>query len=201
MQEPAMPADTAPASPDVGADLLTPVGRRFVLHWGEMGVRWGVNRTVAQIHALLFLAGRPLHAETIADTLGIARSNASNSLRELINLKLVATVHLLGDRRDHFETFTDPWLLCRTIVRVRKSREFDPTVRLLEACIEDPAFAAEEPARQQRIRATLVLMDQISGWVDELLELEPTTLTRLMKVGGRIGPLLGLPAPKKAPRR
>ncbi len=192
---------STPASPDAGADLLTPVGRRFVLHWGEMGARWGVNRTVAQIHALLFLAGRPLHAETIADTLGIARSNASNSLRELINLKLVSVVHLLGDRRDHFETFTDPWVLCRTIVRERKAREFDPTVRMLEACTEDPAFAAESPGRQQRIRATLALMEQLSGWVDELLQLEPATLTRLMKIGGRVGPLLGVPAPKQAKRR
>lgn len=194
-------AAAATASPEAGADLLTPVGRRFVLHWGEMGARWGVNRTVAQIHALLFLAGRPLHAETIADTLGIARSNASNSLRELINLKLVSVVHLLGDRRDHFETFTDPWLLCRTIVRERKAREFDPTVRVLEACLDDPAFAAEDPARQRRIRDTLALMEQISGWVDELLQLEPPALSRLMKVGGRIGPMLGVPAPKKAKRR
>lgn len=196
-----MPQHATPASPAAGADLLTPVGRRFVLHLGEMGARWGVNRTVAQIHALLFLAGQPLHAEAIADTLGIARSNASNSLRELINLKLAAVVHLLGDRRDHFETFTDPWLLCRTIVRERKAREFDPTVRVLEACIDDPAFAAEDPARQQRIRATLALMEQVSGWIDELLELDPQTLARLMKLGGRVGPLLGLPAPRKAPRR
>ncbi|MCE3001566.1 MAG: MarR family transcriptional regulator [Xanthomonadaceae bacterium] len=196
-----MPASAPTASPDAGADLLTPVGRRFVLHWGEMGVRWGVNRTVAQIHALLFLAGRPMHAEEIADTLGVARSNASTSLRELINLKLATVVHLLGDRRDHFETFTDPWLLCRTIVRERKAREFDPTVRLLEACIDDPAFPAEDPARQQRIRATLALMAQVSGWVDELIDVDPQTLTRLMKLGSRIGPMLGLPAPKKGPKR
>jgi len=149
----------------------------------------------------LFLAGRPMHAEEIADTLGVARSNASTSLRELINLKLATVVHLLGDRRDHFETFTDPWLLCRTIVRERKAREFDPTVRLLEACIDDPAFPAEDPARQQRIRATLALMAQVSGWVDELIDVDPQTLTRLMKLGSRIGPMLGLPAPKKGPKR
>ncbi|MFN9731643.1 MAG: GbsR/MarR family transcriptional regulator, partial [Pseudomonadota bacterium] len=124
-----MPQHATPASPAAGADLLTPVGRRFVLHWGEMGARWGVNRTVAQIHALLFLAGQPLHAEAIADTLGIARSNASNSLRELINLKLAAVVHLLGDRRAHFEAFSDPGRRCRPMVRGRKARGWVPTVR------------------------------------------------------------------------
>jgi len=175
---------------------LPEVSRRFILHWGEMGSRWGVNRTVAQIHALLFLAGRPLHAEEIADTLGIARSNASNSLRELINLKLVSIVHRLGDRRDHFETFTDPWLLCRTIVRERKQREFDPTLAMLESCVASPAFPQEEQGRQQRVRDTLALMRQLSGWVDELLGLEPPTLAKLMKVGGKVGPLLGIKAPK-----
>jgi DNA-binding transcriptional regulator GbsR (MarR family) len=175
---------------------LPEVSRRFILHWGEMGSRWGVNRTVAQIHALLFLAGRPMHAEEIAETLGIARSNASNSLRELINFRLVSIVHRLGDRRDHFETHTDPWLLCRTIVRERKQREFDPTLAMLESCVASPAFTQEEPGRQQRVRDTLSLMRQLSGWVDELLGLEPPTLAKLMKVGGKVGPLLGIKAPK-----
>ena len=96
-------------------DPLSPLSRRFVLHWGEMGSRWGVNRTVAQIHALLFLAARPLHAEEIAETLVVARSNVSNSLRELVNLNLVRTVHLLGDRRDHFETSTAVWVPWNTM--------------------------------------------------------------------------------------
>ncbi len=169
---------------------LSPISQRFVLHWGEMGSRWGVNRTVAQIHALLYLSGRPMHAEEIADTLVIARSNVSNSLRELINLKLVALVHRMGERREHFETFTDPWVLCRTIVRERKLREFDPTVGVLEACIADPQFAREDPVRQKRIRDTLSLMSQLSGWVDELLRLEPSTLGKLMKLGGKISRLL-----------
>jgi DNA-binding transcriptional regulator GbsR (MarR family) len=188
-----MPTIETPGAGAAPATPLPPISQRFVLHWGEMGSRWGVNRTVAQIHALLFLAGRPMHADEIAETLVIARSNASNSLRELINLKLVNAVHLLGERREHFETFTDPWLLCRTIVRERKLREFDPTVNVLQSCIADPAFAAEDPARQKRIRDTLALMGQLSAWVDELMRLEPATLTRLMKLGAKVGKLLGGP--------
>jgi DNA-binding transcriptional regulator GbsR (MarR family) len=184
------PSDTSTGGARA-AQPLPPVSQRFVLHWGEMGSRWGVNRTVAQIHALLYLGGRPMDAEEIADTLVIARSNVSNSLRELINLKLVTLVHRMGERREHFETFTDPWILCRTIVRERKLREFDPTLSLLEACIADPQFASEDPARQERIRDTLSLMRQLSGWVDELLRLEPTTLGKLMKLGGKVTKFLG----------
>ena len=176
---------------------LPEISRRFILHWGEMGSRWGVNRTVAQIHALLFLTGRPMHAEEIADTLGIARSNASNSLRELMNLRIVSVVHRLGDRRDHFETYTDPWLLCRTIVRERKQREFDPTVAMLESCVAAPEFEQEDAGRQQRVRDTLALMRQLSSWADELLALEAPTLQKLLKVGGKVAPLLGV-KPKKS---
>ena len=102
-------------------DPLSPLSRRFVLHWGEMGSRWGVNRTVAQVHALLFLSGRPMDAEEIASILVVARSNVSNSLRELINLKLVRVSHKVGERRDHFETSKDVWELFRTVVRERDS--------------------------------------------------------------------------------
>src|SRR5574343_1635309 len=95
---------------------LTPVKQKFILHWGEMGTMWGVNRTVSQIHALLYIVGVPLPAEEIADTLGVARSNVSNSLKELQSWKLVSLVHLRGDRRDHFETSTDVWELVKLIV-------------------------------------------------------------------------------------
>src|SRR5919109_266169 len=102
---------------------LIPVAQRFILHWGEMGTRWGINRTVAQIHALLFLSPRPLPAEEIADTLGIARSNVSTSLKELQGWGIVKVVHLLGDRRDHFESLKDVWEMFRIIVEERKKRE------------------------------------------------------------------------------
>jgi DNA-binding transcriptional regulator GbsR (MarR family) len=169
---------------------LGPVGRRFVLHWGEMGWRWGVNRTVSQIHALLFLLGRPMHAEQIADLLQVARSNVSNSLRELQNWNLVRVVHLVGDRRDHYETAQDPWDLLRVIVRERKAREFDPTVAMLEECTRDPQLARLDPGAQKRVRETHSLMLALSRWTDEMLSLETGSLARLMKLGAKVQALL-----------
>src|SRR2546428_6516306 len=110
---------------------LSPVTRKFVLHWGEMGTRWGVNRTVAQIHALLYLSPKPLNAEEIAETLGVARSNVSTSLRELQNWGIVRIAHVMGDRRDHFESMKDGWEMFRVILDERKKRETDPTLHLL----------------------------------------------------------------------
>lgn len=171
-------------------EALGPVGRRFVLHWGEMGWRWGVNRTVSQIHALLFLLGRPMHAEEIAGLLQVARSNVSNSLRELENWKLVRVAHVVGDRRDYYETAKDPWELLRIIVRERKAREFDPTVVVLRECVADPDFARQETATQKRVRETLALMEALSRWTDEMLNLETATLTRVMKLGAKVQALV-----------
>lgn len=165
---------------------LKPVSQRFVLHWGEMGSMWGVNRTVAQIHALLFVAGRPMHAEEIAETLGVARSNVSNSLRELQNWKLIRTVHLLGDRRDHFDCVAEVWHLFKTVVSERKAREFDPTIVLLRDCLQSPEIAQEDAATQLRIKETLALMEILSTWANEMLRLEPETLMRILKLGARI---------------
>jgi DNA-binding transcriptional regulator GbsR (MarR family) len=173
------------------ADALSRVGRRFVLHWGEMGWRWGVNRTVAQIHALLFLLGRPMHAEEIAEILQVARSNVSNSLRELQNWNLVRVVHLVSDRRDHYETAHDPWDLLRTIVRGRKSREFDPTMTMLKECVNDPALSQLDSAAQKRVRETLALMGALSSWTDEMLNLETATLKKLIKLGAKVQTVLG----------
>jgi DNA-binding transcriptional regulator GbsR (MarR family) len=167
-------------------EALGAAGQRFVLHWGEMSSRWGMNRTVSQIHALLFLMGRPMHAEEIAELLQVARSNVSTSLRELQNWDLVRVVHLVADRRDHFETARDPWELLRTIVRERKEREFDPTLTVLRDCVEDAQFGRLEPAAQKRVRDTLSLMESLSSWTDQMLALETSTLTRLMKLGARI---------------
>lgn len=175
--------------PDRG-DPLSPLQRRFVMHWGEMGSRWGVNRTVAQIHALLFLSGRPMDAEAIASTLYVARSNVSTSLRELQNLNLVRAVHLVGERREHFETSRDVWELMRTVVRERKAREFDPTVGVLRELQADPAFVAEDAGVRERITQTLELMQAMSGWGEQMLRLEPKTLMKVMKLGARIQKLL-----------
>jgi len=184
-----MPA-AARAAEDRLTGALTPLGRRFVLHCGEMGWRWGVNRTVAQLHALLFLLGRPMHAEEMADLLQVARSNVSNSLRELQNWKLVRVVHRVGDRRDHYETAQDPWDLLRTIVRERKAREFDPTVAMLKACASDPGLALLEAGAQKRVRETLTLMQALSSWTEEMLALETATLRKLVRLGARVQTLV-----------
>jgi DNA-binding transcriptional regulator GbsR (MarR family) len=116
-----------------------------------MGTRWGVNRTVSQIHALLYMAGRPMDAEEIAETLGVARSNVSTSLKELQSWKLVKVAHLMGERRDHFETSLDVWELFRTVVRERKEREFDPTIGTLRECLASPDLKLEEKAAQEHL--------------------------------------------------
>lgn len=180
----------ASAEGDSAAPRLPAVTERFVLHWGEMGSRWGVNRTMSQIHALLFVTGRPMNADELCEQLGVARSNVSTSLRELQGWGLVKIVHLLGDRRDHFETSGDVWELLRTIVRGRKQREFEPTIQALRDCLAHPELARESAVSRQRINETLVLMETTSVWVDEMLRLPPETLVKIMKLGAKIQGLL-----------
>ena len=165
---------------------LKPIAQRFVLHWGEMGSRWGVNRTVAQIHALLYLAGRPLDAEEIAETLGVARSNVSTSLKELQSWRLVRITHLMGDRRDHFETSTDVWELFKLIVEGRRQREIDPTIAVLRECLQNPRITSEENGTEQRIRETLQFIEILTTWSDEMLRLQPETLMKTLGVGAKI---------------
>jgi DNA-binding transcriptional regulator GbsR (MarR family) len=165
---------------------LTPVAQQFILHWGEMGSKWGVNRTVAQIHALLYLRGVPISADDIVEILGVARSNVSNSLKELQSWNLIRTVHVMGDRRDHFETSTDVWELMRTIMRERKEREFDPTVQVLKGCLASPDLNQETLDAQQRIKQTLELMQTLGAWGEEMLRLNPDVLMKVMKLGAKV---------------
>ena len=165
---------------------LKPVAKKFVLHWGEMGTTWGVNRTVAQIHALLFITGRPMNADEITETLDVARSNVSMSLKELSNWNLIRSVPLMGDRRDHYETTTDVWELFRTVVRERKSREFDPTIEVLRDCLKSGDIAAEDKAAQMRIKETLALMEALSAWASEMIRLEPATMMKVIKLGAKV---------------
>ncbi len=148
---------------------LPPVVQKFILHWGEMGTRWGINRTVAQIHALLFTSEKPLHAEEICEALGVARSNVSNSLKELQNWGVVNVVHLPGDRRDHFESLKDVAEMFRRILAERKRREVDPTLRHLESCLQDDdgrdAYAS---ARIDDMRAFLQLSVDFYERVEKL---------------------------------
>ncbi len=164
---------------------------RFVTHWGEMGTRWGVNRSVAQIHALLFYFGRPMHAEEITEALGIARSNVSTSLRELQGWKLVKLVHLPGDRRDHYETSVQVWELLRTVVRERQLREIAPTIEVLNQLLADPAIQREPTEAKLRIKETAELLQTLSAWSDEMLRLDTETLTKVLKLGAKIKRLMG----------
>ncbi len=165
---------------------LKPIAERFVLHWGEMGSRWGVNRTVAQVHALLYLSGRPMDAEEITETLGVARSNVSTSLKELQSWNLVRVVHLKGERRDHFETSADVWELFKLIVAGRRQREIDPTATALRECLANPAIADEEEGTRQRIEDTLKFIEIMSSLADEMLRYKPETLMKTLGVSARI---------------
>ena len=172
--------------------LNSPTAQKFILHWGEMGTRWGVNRTVAQIHALLFLAGRPLTADDIVDTLGVARSNVSNSLKELQSWKLVRVSHVLGDRRDHFTALQDVWEIFRVIVEERKRREIDPTLSELRECaIEGTQDRELDAAALARMQTTLDFLEMLSAGFDDYSHLSPQTLQRMLKMGGKVARFLG----------
>ena len=172
---------------------LSPVIQRFILHWGEMGTRWGINRTVAQVHALLFLSERPLPAEDIAVTLGIARSNVSTSLRELQNWGIVKIIHLAGDRRDHFESMKDVFAMFRVIARERKKREIDPTVQVLKECIATAAKLRSTDNYTRDRFADLLQFFELSETAYEQLEKLPTpTLLKLAKLGDKAFKILGI---------
>lgn len=171
---------------------LTPVMERYVLHWGEMGARWGVNRSVSQIHALLYLSPQPLAAEEIADTLSIARSNVSTSLKELQSWGLVQLVHVMGDRRDRFEARKDVWEMVTLIVEERKRREIDPTLTMLRQCVLDAEQDRHtDPEVKQRIQQMLEFLELTGNWYAELKQLPKPMLIRLMKLGAKVAKFLG----------
>ncbi len=169
---------------------LSQTSQKFILHWGEMGTRWGVNRTVAQIHALLYLTGKPLPADEIADTLSVARSNVSNSIRELQAWNLIKLVHVMGDRRDHFEASTDIWELSRTVIRERKEREIMPTIDMLRELLNHPEIMLDGVERANRVREMLTMLETMTAWSDEMLRLDTETLTKVLKLGAKIQKLI-----------
>jgi DNA-binding transcriptional regulator GbsR (MarR family) len=168
---------------------LTPARRRFVLHWGEMGTRWGINRTVAQVHALLFVSERPLHAEEIAETLEVARSNVSVSLRELTAWGLVRLVHVLGDRRDYFEALGDVWAMTQAIFEQRRRRELDPTMAALRECVAEAEAAKDDHARA-RLAEMLDFLELTLSWFEQVRRMPRQTLTRFARMGSRVAKLL-----------
>ena len=167
---------------------ITPVMRQFILHWGEMGTKWGINRSVAQIHALLYLAGEPLTADEMVKHLEIARSNVSMSLKELQGWGLIRNVHKTGDRRDHFETQHDVWEMFRIIMIERQRREIDPTVRLLDECVESSAAteATANPERHQRLVAMQEFMHLSASWGNRTSALSATKMKKLAQLGDTI---------------
>jgi DNA-binding transcriptional regulator GbsR (MarR family) len=171
---------------------------RFVLHWGEMGATWGVNRSVGQIHALLYLSDAPLTAEDIADTLGLARSNVSNSIKELLGWQLIRRVSLMGDRRDYYVAETDLWEMVTRIAEGRKARELDPTLALLRACARDAVDDRRiSPVARSRITAMLSFVEGIDRWADDMRRVPRAQLGRLLSLGARIVRLLPTRARKR----
>ena len=181
---------------------MPPAVQRFVLHWGEMGQVWGVNRSIGQIHALLYLSGRPLTAEDIAETLSLARSNVSNSLKELIAWNLIRRVPVLGDRRDFFEAEADLWEMVTRIAEGRKSRELDPTMATLKACkAEAEADRFMDPKAKERIAAMLTFVEMIDTWASDMRRVPRAKLSLLMRLGSAILRFLPAKAEAATPER
>lgn len=172
---------------------LTSVQQKFILHWGEMGTRWGINRTVAQIHALLFLSPRPLHAEEIAVTLGVARSNVSASLKELQGWGIVRMVHVLEDKRDHFESMKEVWEMFRVVLDERKKRELDPTLAILQECIDEAAKdGATDAFTEQRLRDLASFFTTTTAWYAQIRQWPTGVLSSFFKLGDNALKSLGL---------
>jgi len=178
--------------PQQSRSKLTPVAQKFILHWGEMGTKWGINRTVAQIHALLFISPAPIPADDIAETLAVARSNVSTSLRELQGWGIVRVVHVLGDRRDHFETAKDVWEIFRTVSEERKRREIDPTLKVLGECVEELKSTPQSDAYTlERLQSMLDFLTIMTGLFDEVLRMPAGALKGVGKLRGKVITLLG----------
>ena len=174
-------------------DKLSPVQQKFVLHWGEMGTRWGINRTMAQVHALLFISPKPLNAEEIVGALGVARSNVSTSLRELQGWGIVRMVHILGDKRDHFESLRDVWELFRVVMDERKRREIDPTCQVLDECIAEAAKTnGADDYTVSRLNELRDFMTTTSSWYSQVRQWPTGILVRFLKLGGKASKILRL---------
>ncbi|WP_089997237.1 GbsR/MarR family transcriptional regulator [Cognatiyoonia koreensis] len=170
---------------------------QFILYWGDMGSQWGVNRSVAQIHALLFLSIKPMNAEQITDELGIARSNVSNSLKELVGWKLIRRVPIRGDRREHFEAEADVWEMAMRIAQGRKEREIDPARTAIEACVtkaeSEPGL---DPEVLRRLKDMQDFLNTADKWYSQMLGVPKKQLNMLMKMGDKVFSVLRLTGKK-----
>ena len=173
---------------------LTPLIQKFILHWGEMGTRWGINRTVAQIHALLYLSPKPLTAEEITDLLGVARSNVSNSLKELQGWGIVRVVHVMGDRRDHFESMKDVWEMFRVILDERKKRETDPTLAMLRNSVAEAKEneSGADAYTRERLNDMLQFFELMTSWYEQTRKMPTGAVVKMCKLGDKVVKLLGV---------
>ncbi|KJZ20906.1 GbsR/MarR family transcriptional regulator [Loktanella sp. S4079] len=164
---------------------------QFILYWGDMGSQWGVNRSVAQIHALLFLASAPMHAEQISQSLGIARSNVSNSLKELVAWRLIRRVPIAGDRREHFEAEADVWEMAMRIAQGRREREIDPAVSVIDQCVARARADGDvDPVALQRLTDMQDFLTTTTHWYDQMLGVPKAQLMRLLGLGDKVIKLL-----------
>ncbi len=177
---------------------LAPAIERFVLQWGDLGGKWGVNRSVAQIHALLYVSERPLTAEDIADQLGLARSNVSNSIKELQAWNLIRRVPIKGDRREHFEAEADPWEIFARIAAGRKEREIDPAIAALRTCrMEAEGDNKIHPIAQARLDALLEFVDTMDRWYGQMKDIPRPQIAAMVRLGAKVVSLLSFGRRKK----
>ncbi|WP_428632311.1 GbsR/MarR family transcriptional regulator [Sphingopyxis sp.] len=182
---PVSPPDPS-ATPPSPPFRLSPLAQAFVLHFGEMGSRWGINRTVGQIYAMLFLADAPRHAEEISEALSLSRGSVSMGLKELASWNLVQLRHVPGDRRDYYETPRDVWAIFRTLVEERKKREIDPTLTTLRTLLMEPATDASDRFAQERIGAMHEQIELLTDWYAEMRRLDNERLLQLLRLGERV---------------
>jgi len=171
-------------------EALSPLVRSFVAHFGEMGSRWGINRTVGQIYALIFVSPRPLNADELAEALEFSRSNVSMGLKELQAWRLVKLKHLAGDRREYFEAPSDAWEIFRTLAEERRRREIEPTLSMLRNALLESPNTEEDRIAQERMRGMHDLIELMSSWFDDMQRLDSQTLGQLMKMGSKVQKLL-----------
>lgn len=182
----------------ISPSTLSPLVRSFVSHFGEMGSRWGINRTVGQIYALIYVSPRPLNADDIGDALEFSRSNVSMGLKELQAWRLVKLRHLPGDRREYFEAPTDAWEIFRTLAEERRRREIEPTLSMLRGALIEPVTTDEDRIAQQRMKSMHDLIELMTTWFEDVQRMDQKTLAQLMKMGSKVQRLLEFTGKVKA---
>ena len=169
---------------------LPPLSQRFVLHFGEMGSRWGINRTVGQIYALLYVSAKPLNADEITEALNFSRSNVSMGLKELQSWRLARLIHQPNDRRDYFQAPEDVWTIFRTLLVERRKREIDPTLSMLRDALMESPSSAEDLHAQERMKEMHEFMERMTDWLDEVQKMDSAMLASLMKMGAKVQKLV-----------